>query len=159
MPETETYRLKLSRVFDAPAELVWFAWTEPQRLMKWFNPNPEMKCPAAKMDMREGGRFRIQMQMPDGEYFTSQGTYLEVKPLERLVYTFAWEKDGSSNDFEEAEAPETQMTLEFRSLGDQTELTLIHEKFVVEASRDRHIEGWTGCLESLAKYLTDATKS
>jgi len=154
IPETETHSLKLTRVLDAPAELVWRAWTEPERLTKWFHPNPEMKCPAAKMDVREGGRFRIQMQMPDGEFFTSQGTYLEVKPFERLVYTFAWEKDGSSDDFEEIETPETQMTLEFRALGTQTELTLLHEKFVVEASRDRHIEGWTGCLDALGKYLT-----
>ena len=70
------------------------------------------------------------------------GTYLEVKPPERVVYTWDWEKDGGEPDFGELEGAETQMTVEFRELGKKTQLVLTHEKFTSTERRDRHIVGW-----------------
>ena len=106
-----------------------------------------------KADARVGGKYRIQVQKDDGEFFTSVGVYREVKPPERLVFTWAFEKDGSGEEFGEVEPPEMLVTLEFKARGKQTELILTHEKFASVESRDRHEQGWTRCLGSLGKFL------
>jgi uncharacterized protein YndB with AHSA1/START domain len=88
----------------------------------------------------------------DGEFFTTVGTYREVKAPERLVFTWQFEKDGSGDEFGEVEPPEMLVTLEFRARGKQTELLLTHEKFASVESRDRHEDGWNRCLDSLGKF-------
>src|SRR5437879_2218006 len=74
---------------------------------------------------------------------------------ERLVFTWAWEKDGSEPDFGEVEPSEMLVTLEFRARGKQTELVLTQEKFASVESRDRHEQGWTGCFDKLEKSFIE----
>ena len=78
--------LKLERVVDVPLELVWKAWTEPEHLKKWFTPAPwaTVDC---EIDLRPGGMFRTVMRSPDGKEFPENGCYLEVVPMERIVFT------------------------------------------------------------------------
>ena len=71
--------------------------TTPEHIQQWMRPEPGMAVPLASMDLRVGGRFRIQMKKPDGEFFTAAGVFQEVKPPERLVYTWDWEKAGRPN--------------------------------------------------------------
>lgn len=149
-------QLQLTRVFDAPRDLVFRAWTDPQHFAHWFGA---AACDGAtlqsvKLDPRLGGRYRLQVRRPDGEYFTTVGTYREVKPPERLVFTWQFEKDGSGDEFGEVEPPEMVVTVEFKAHGQQTELTLTHEKFASPESRDRHNAGWTKCLDSLGKFVS-----
>ena len=92
------------------------------------------------------------MRRADGEFYTTVGTYREVKAPERLVFTWAFEKDGSGDEFGEIEPPEMLVTIELRAHGKQTELTLTHEKFASVESRDRHQDGWTRCLTELGKF-------
>ncbi|MDQ6683528.1 MAG: SRPBCC family protein [Pseudomonadota bacterium] len=80
--------LVLERVVDVPLELVWKAWTTPQMLMKWFTPAP-WTTPEVEVDLRPGGIFRNVMQSPDGQRMTNGGSFLEVVPNERLVWTSA----------------------------------------------------------------------
>jgi uncharacterized protein YndB with AHSA1/START domain len=108
---------------------------------------------SVKVDLRVGGKFRIQQKMEDGEFYTAVGTYLEVKPLERLVYTWDWEKDGAGEEFGELEGNDTQVTVEFRVGGPGTQLVLTHEKFTSSQRRDRHEGGWTDWTGRLAKFL------
>jgi uncharacterized protein YndB with AHSA1/START domain len=148
-------KLQLTRVFDAPRELVFKAWTDAKQFQQWFGA---AACDGAalkslKADARVGGKYRIQVQKDDGEFFTTVGTYREVKPPERLVFTWAFEKDGSGDEFGEVELPEMLVTLEFKARGKQTELILTHEKFASVESRDRHNEGWNRCLDSLGKFV------
>jgi uncharacterized protein YndB with AHSA1/START domain len=107
------------------------------------------------MDLRVGGKFRIQTKTPDGEFFTAAGTYLEVRAPERLVYTWDWEKDGTGTEFGELEGKETQVTLEFRASKKGTQLVLTHEKFASAESRDRHEGGWQNWLSKLAKFIEE----
>ncbi|HVU07411.1 MAG TPA: SRPBCC domain-containing protein [Verrucomicrobiae bacterium] len=153
--EKENIKLQLTRVFDAPRELVFAAWTDAKQFRQWFGA---AACDGAslqstKVDARVGGKYRLQVRKDDGEFFTSTGTYREVKPPERLVFTWQFEKDGSSDDFEEVEPPEMLVTIEFKARGQQTELTLTHEKFASVESRDRHNDGWNRCLDSLGKFV------
>src|SRR5208283_604639 len=153
--EGNNIKLELSRVFDAPRELVFKAWTDANQFKQWFGA---AACGGAslqtvKLDARVGGRYRIQVRRPDGEFYTTVGVYREVKPPERLVFTWQFEKDGSGDEFGEVEPPEMLVTLEFKARGKQTELILTHEKFASVESRDRHEQGWTRCLDSLGKFL------
>jgi uncharacterized protein YndB with AHSA1/START domain len=153
--EEHNIKLELSRVFDAPRELVWRAWTDTNQFRQWFGAAAcdGALLESAKVDARVGGRYRIQVRRADGEYFTTAGSYREVKPPERLVFTWAFEKDGSGDEFGEVEPPEMLVTLEFHARGKQTELVLTHEKFASAESRDRHEQGWSRCLAELGKFV------
>jgi len=150
-------KLQLTRVFDAPRELVFQAWTDANQFKQWFGPAVCVGSTlrSAKVDARVGGKFRLQVRKNDGEFFTSVGVYREVKPPERLVFTWQFEKDGSGDEFGEVEPPEMLVTLEFKARGRQTELILAHEKFASVESRDRHEEGWTRCLNELGKFVAN----
>jgi uncharacterized protein YndB with AHSA1/START domain len=145
------HKLVVTRDFDAPRELLWKAWTEPGQIKEW--PPEDMTVESVKVDLRVGGRFRIQQKMADGEFFTAAGRYLEVKMPERLVYTWDWEKDGGGTEFGELEGNETQVTVEFRASGKRTQLVLTHEKFASVERRDRHEGGWQSWLDRLAKFV------
>lgn len=148
-------KLQLTRVFDAPRELVFKAWTDANQFKQWFGA---AACDGAsvetvKVDARVGGKYRLQVRRADGEFYTTVGVYREVKSMERLVFTWQFEKDGSGDEFGEVEPPEMLVTLEFKALGKQTKLILTHEKFASVESRDRHEQGWTRCLDSLGKFV------
>jgi uncharacterized protein YndB with AHSA1/START domain len=151
---TEDLKLEIRRLIKAPREHVFDAWTNPDQLTKWFGPDDDFVVPQAKVDLRAGGKYRIQMKNPDGEFHTAVGTYREVKPPHRLVFTWAWEKDGSEPDFGEVEPTEMLITLEFHARGKETELVLTQTQFASVESRDRHEHGWNGCLDQLAKFLS-----
>ena len=73
--------------------------------------------------------------------------------LERLVYTWDWEKDGSGAEFGEVEGKPSLITVEFLKRGNGTELVLTHSRFATVESRDSHAQGWDKILESLAKFV------
>lgn len=80
--------LMLERVVDVPPELVWKAWTTPEMMKKWFTPAP-WTTPEVEIDLRPGGIFRNVMESPEGERMNNGGSFLEVVPNERLVWTSA----------------------------------------------------------------------
>lgn len=112
-----------------------------------------MVVPRVSMDLRVGGKYRIQMKKPDGEFFTAAGVFKEVKPPERLVYTWDWEKDGSEAEFGEVEGKPSLVTVEFLKRGEGTELVLTHSRFATVESRDNHARGWSKIAEDFAKYV------
>jgi len=137
--------LRLTRTLAAPRERVFRAWTEPEELRRWFGPDG-YATPSAEVDLRVGGKYRLGMRkLPDGEVFYLVGTFREVRPPERLVYTWVWE--GSP------EMGETLITVEFRTRGKVTEVRLTHELFPTAKVRDDHEKGWGSCLDKLAKAL------
>jgi len=141
---TET-TLNLRRIFKAPREKVFRAWTDPEELKTWWGPEG-YATPSAEVDLRVGGKYRLgMMKLPDGELFYLAGIYREVRPPERLVYTWRWEA--------QPEHGETQVTVEFREVEDSTEVVLTHELFPTEKARDDHNRGWSGCLDRLEKLL------
>ena len=153
--EKENIKLQLTRVFDAPRELVFKAWTDANQFKQWFGAAAcdGGSLQSVKVDARVGGKYRLQVQKNDGEFFTTAGIYREVKPPERLVFTWAFEKDGSGDEFGEVEPPEMLVTVELKARGKQTELTLTHEKFASVASRDRHEGGWQVWMGRLATFI------
>ncbi|MGH7593955.1 MAG: SRPBCC family protein [Gemmatimonadales bacterium] len=137
------YRLQVRRIFSAPPERVFRAWTTPEELKRWHAPGP-LSCVLAEVDLRVGGKFRIHMRQPDGVEHRVGGTYRIVEPPHRLVYSWKWETISSNNDL-----GESLVTLEFLGHGNGTELVLTHEGFVNDEARTRHEHGWAGILDKL----------
>lgn len=111
-----------------------------------------MVVPHTRMDLRVGGRFRIQMKKGE-EYFTAAGVFQEVRVPEKVVYTWDWEKDGSGTEFGELEGKTSLVTVEFLDRGGRTELILTHSRFATVQSRDSHAGGWGRILDSLGSFL------
>ena len=93
-----------------------------------------------------GGKFRVEMRTEEGESFYLNGAFVEIRPPERLVFTFRWER-GEWN------YPETLVSVDFSEKGDETEIALTHEGFPDENMQDEHREGWGECLDNLRGYL------
>ena len=145
--EIEERTLVLSRVFDAPRELVYKAWTQPEHLARWWGPRG-FTLLSYKADVRVGGSYRFGTRSPQGSEHWAHGIYREVVPPERLVLTYAWEHpDGTPKH-------ETIMTLTFAEQGDKTKLTLKQTLFESVTSRDLHRGGWSSTLDMLGEYLT-----
>lgn len=87
--------VKITRVFDAPRDLVWQAWADPKMMAQWFGPRG-FSSSVPELDVRVGGALRIVMHGPDGNDYPMKGEFLEVLPPERLVFTsIALDKDGN----------------------------------------------------------------
>ena len=145
--------LIVKRMLNATPERAFRAWTSAEHIQQWMRPEPGMVVPLASMDLRVGGKFRIQMKNPDGEFFTAVGVFKEVKAPERLVYTWDWEKDGSGAESGEVEGKPSLITVEFLKRGEGTELVLTHSRFASVESRDNHAQGWSSGVESFAKFV------
>ena len=147
MPETmTTTSFTLSRVVDAPSERVFAAWTEPAMLKRWWGP-PGFTTPTAEVDLRLGGAYRLAMTSPGGETYVVFGTFVTIDVPKKLAYTWAWEEDDGTPGHE------SLVTVEFKPKGTATEVVLTQERLANEESRDKHIDGWTGCLEHLEQAL------
>ena len=84
----EGHELVLTRVFDAPRELVFKAWTDAKRVAQWWGPH-QFTNPVCELDARPGGAIRIHMRGPDGTVYPMTGVYQEVVEPERIVFTSA----------------------------------------------------------------------
>ena len=85
-PGTEPRELVLTRLIDAPRELVFRAWTDPRHLAQWWGPQ-YFTNPVCEVDLRPGGAIRIDMRGPDGGIYPLRGVFREVVAPERLVFT------------------------------------------------------------------------
>ena len=146
--ESDARTLRLSRVFDAPRERVFAAWTEAGQFMQWMGPR-DVGLDECELDVRPGGIWRVKGHMPTRR-FASSGIYLEVRRPELLVFTWA-HHDGA--DWSSSRGHETTVRVEFRALGQRTELTLTHGPFGDSASFANHQAGWNGSFDKFAAYL------
>lgn len=133
--------LRMTRTIRADRQAVWNAWTQPEHMKKWSCPAPD-GVKELTVDLRVGGTFRIAMQVED-ESYTAFGTYREVDPPNRIVYTWDWEQESHA-------VGETVVTVEFNEVGDGTEVVLTHVGFPAQEAKVGHEEGWGACLEHFA---------
>ena len=138
--------LVITRVFDAPRELVFKAWTDPRHIGKWFGPKHH---PSVNMsiDVRPGGAWRGRLRpVAGGPDLALGGVYREIVPPERLVFTFAWDEEGERG-------LETVVTITFEDQGGKTRMTLRQVPFQSTGERDGHNEGWSSCFDRLDEFL------
>jgi uncharacterized protein YndB with AHSA1/START domain len=135
--------LTVQRTFDSPREDVFEAWTSPDVMRRWLGAGRDWTTPTAEVDLRPGGRIRVSMAETGGEpVHTFEGTYLEVEPPERLVFTMQWQG-------EDADGVTSTVAVEFHDNGDSTTVVLHQTGLASEESRDEHEDGWKDCLANL----------
>jgi uncharacterized protein YndB with AHSA1/START domain len=137
--------LTLKRRLNAPPAKVFRAWTDPEKLKRWFGPEG-VETLSAQSDPRVGGRYRILARSPDGAEHEVTGIFREVVPDERLVFTWAW-RDTPER--------ESLVTVALARDGTGTLLTLTHEQFFDADARDRHQHGWEGSMVRLERVLQE----
>ncbi len=138
--------LVISRTYPASVDRVFKAWTDANQLGQWFAPTDDYTT-KANVDLRVGHEYRIAITHKGGNVHTILGTYRLIEPPRKLVYTWRWE-GGPMAD--------TLVTVDFAPEGDATRVTITHEQFTNTEDRDKHNEGWNGCLNRLQRTLTTA---
>ncbi len=132
------FELTLNKRCKAPVEHVFAAWSSVEQLKRWFAPG-DISVAQAEVDFRVGGHYRIAMLKHDGQQLVIAGTYHEIVPNQRLRFSWRWE--GSEVT--------TEVDVSFRPADGQTDCILTHREFPSEEMRDKHREGWEGCLVKL----------
>ncbi len=161
----QTERLVVTRVFDAPRELVWKAWTDPKYVMQWWGPKG-FTAPVCKIDFRVGGKFLCCMKAPDGQELWTGGEYFEIVLHEKIVYSMYF-ADAEGNKVEPAHYGITHEAMDdahdvilFENLGDgQTKLTLIGNESMESARDSGQLEGWNQILDKVAAVVAGMAKA
>jgi uncharacterized protein YndB with AHSA1/START domain len=156
--EKRKQEIVITRIFDASRDLVWRAWTEPEHFKRWWGPK-DYTCPFCEMDFRVGGKYLNCMRSPEGRDYWSTGVYLEIIPVERLVFTdcFADEQGnvvsatyyGLSTDF----PLEMLVTVTLEEWEGKTKLTLKHTNLPAGGEGEGAQQGWSESFDKLAESL------
>ena len=155
----QTKDLVIERIFDAPREQVWRAWTDPELFMRWWGPST-FTSPTCRMDVRPGGRYVWSMRDPDGNDYYSAGTFLEVVPPERLVYTDSFaDKDGniippSTYGMSDAFPTELTVTVTLEDLGKQTKMRTTFSGMPEGPEKEMTAAGFNESLDKLTNAVT-----
>jgi uncharacterized protein YndB with AHSA1/START domain len=138
--------LKLERVLPVSPAVVFGAFSDPDRLRKWWGPEG-FTIPGVEYHQRVGETYRIEMQPPEGESFYLTGEFREVDPPARLAFTFVWE-DPDPDDVA------TLVELSFTDLDGSTQLGLSQGRFKTEDRRQLHRDGWSDSFDKLERFLS-----
>ena len=158
MGERGKQNVLITRILDAPRELVWEAWTDPQHFKSWWGPK-DYTCPFCEMDLRVGGKYLNCMRSPEGQEYWSTGVYREIIPMERIVFTdcFADEQGnvipatryGLSPDF----PLEMLVSVTFEDQAGKTKMTLEHIGLPAGSEGEAAQQGWSESFDKLAISL------
>ena len=151
----------VERVFGAPRERVWQAWTEPEHVMLWYGP-AGMQGHACDIDLRVGGSYLWGLRSPDGFEFYNAGVFREIVPHERFVATMCM-ADAAGNTvpashygMPEGAPSETVLSVSFADLGDgTTRLTVRQEGWGDDAMATGAGGGWVQAFDKLAGVLSE----
>lgn len=156
--------LVVRRIIDAPIELVWKAWTDPQYLMRWWGPE-FYTSPNCKIDLREGGSYLFCMRAPQdqgGQDVYTAGTFTKIVPIERLEFTQGLaDKDGRRIDPAQVGMPpdfpkEIRTVVVFTAKGGMTELTITEYDWPVS---QMYVYSYAGMQQSLDKLAASLVKT
>ena len=149
-PAAELTFVKQSRIIRASRARVWEAWTNPEMMKQWMGP-ANRYCPEARLDVREGGAYFLQIdakpgvEMPEGapRGSSAEGVYTVVEPVDRLQFT--WRPSFNPGE-------ESMVTVTFANADGGTEVTILHERVTAQGCAG-YGSGWAGSLEKLDELL------
>ncbi len=149
--DTADREITATRIFDAPRELVWQAWTDPEHLARWWGPEG-FSNPVCEVDLRPGGAIHIVMRAPDGAEHPMRGIFREIAKPERLVFT-AFPVDPAGNPL-----LEQHTVISFADRGGKTELTVRASAVAVAPIAAQFLKGmdagWTQSIDRLERLVT-----
>lgn len=144
--EQKDLELSITRVFDAPREMVFEAWTNPDHLKKWFAP-AGFEIPSLDADVKPSGKWHSSLRKPDGTVLKMGGAYREIVPPEKLVLSHAWDPETGGTGHE------TVITVTFDDVGGKTKMHFHQAFFLDNESRDAHQGGWNQFFDQLEQML------
>lgn len=162
-PNVVKQDLVITRIIDAPVEMVWKAWTDPKHVMRWWGPK-DWTSPIAKVDLREGGKFLFSMLAPKEqggvEHFTA-GVYKKIEPMKFLEFTQGLsDKDGNLIDPASVGMPpdfpkEIRTTIVFKpkANGQMTELIITEHDWTMGQMSVYSYAGMHQSLDKMAEVL------
>ncbi len=146
----------IERTFDAPKDIIWQMWTDPEHFKKWYGPKG-FTVPVADMDMRVGGKRLICMASPDGSMkMWTTGEYTEIVSNERLVYTESpADENGnvvspSAMGMPEGYPATTEVTVLLEDLGGRTKMVMTHAGVPADSGAGG---GWEQAFDKLADQI------
>lgn len=144
--EGSGYVVRIERTVAACAEEVFEAWTSPEVMRRRFHCAHDWDTPVAEVDLREGGKVRVVMRMPDGTEAEARGEYTLIDRPHRLVMTWTFGDDPSN---------EQLIDLSFVESEGSTKVMMVNSGISTSRRRDAQDFGWHGCLDELARALAD----
>ena len=138
-----SYELNLERKLNVPPTKAFEAWTGKDQLSAWWGMADDWQTTVVEVDLKEGGRYRLGMRDPGGDEHIVGGEYKKVIEGKLVEYTWKWEHGENT----------TLVRVEFIPDGDGCLLKLNHSAFVETEHRDKHNEGWGGCVNQFTKFL------
>ncbi|MES0361969.1 MAG: SRPBCC domain-containing protein [Anaerolineales bacterium] len=149
----------IERTFDAPVDLIWQMWTQPEHFKNWYGPKG-FTVPVADMDMRVGGKRLICMASPDGSMkMWTTGEYTEIVPNERLVYTESQADENgnvvspSAMGMPDGYPATTEVTMLLEDLGGRTKMVMTHAGVPSDSGANA---GWEQAFDKLTAVLAKA---
>ena len=142
MIQTETTRnqVAIERIFDAPVDLLWRIWTEPDFIMQWFGGDPKGTVISAAMDLAVGKDYRIHFADSNGNEHTAFGTFTLVETGKRLHYSWEWLSEPGIISYVE---------VQFTAMGEQSKLELIHRDLHPDSGH-QYFAGWTNAINKIS---------
>lgn len=145
-PQREPRELVVTRVFDAPRELVFEVWSKPEHLVHWWGPKG-FTLPTSEMDFRPGGAIRFCMRSPGGQDYWMRGSYVDIVAPSHIAFTSSIDDDPSHQVL-------TKVT--FTEQDGKTTVT-VHQTFDFESDATRGApKGWNESLDRMRDYLPRA---
>lgn len=150
----------ITREFDAPLEQVWDAWTKSGNLMKWWGPK-NYTSPSAHIDFRVGGKYIFCMRSKDGKDFYSTGTYEQIVPQSRFVFTDSFSDENGNivsaaeYGFKEEFPLVLRVTVSLEEVDGKTNMTLRHEGMPTGDMANMSKVGWNESFDKLALVLEE----
>lgn len=158
VPQPSRQELVITRVFDAPRALVWKAWTDQGQIARWWGPK-DFTAPSCTIDLRVGGRYLFCMRSPEGQDFWTTGTYREIAPPERLVFSDSF-ADAAGNVVPAShygmsdDLPlEMLVTVTFEEHAGRTTMTLRHVGLPAGNMGEMTGHGWNESFDKLTASL------
>ncbi|BCJ90689.1 ATPase [Terrihabitans soli] len=138
--------LVITRIFEAPRDLVWNAWADPKQALQWAGPR-EYPAVSVEGDFRVGGKYRTVLKSVEtGELLAHSGVYRDIVKHKLISFTFIWDEDRGLGDM--------LVTLTFEDAGKgRTKFTLRQEPFATVMERDGHNGGWNSAFDRLEEHL------
>ena len=137
--------VQVRRRVKASAEEIFELWTKPELMVRWMSPYPGPVNCKANCDLRPGGAFSLVMSSADSIREVA-GTYVQIDRPRKLVFTWIGPLTNHVN---------TLVTLELNPRGDETDLTLTHERLPTQAIHEGHTRGWGHILDHLAEVVSE----